>query len=62
MISLKTTGYKPDDYKFIRIVFRNGMEKVFSCYCCNTDCDICKYKRACGDIIRLLDFCQKENR
>lgn len=36
MITLKTTWYKPDDYKFIRIVFRNGMEKVFSCYRCNT--------------------------
>lgn len=62
MISLKATGYKPEDYKFIQLAFRVGMHKIFSSYCLTSDCETCKYKRACGDIIRLLDYCQKENR
>lgn len=62
MITLKTTGYKPEDYEFIQLVFRVGMDSIFSDHCHESDCDACKYKRACGDIIRLLDYCQKENR
>ena len=38
-----------------------GMDKIFSDYCLESDCETCKYKRACGDIIRLLEHCQKEN-
>ncbi len=61
MITLKTNGYKQEDYKFIQLAFRVGMDKIFSEHCLEVDCDACKYKRGCGDIIRLLDYCQKEN-
>ena len=61
MMTLKANDYKPGDYKFIQLAFRVGMEKIFLSYCLEADCDTCKYKRACGDIIRLLDYCQKEN-
>lgn len=61
MISLKTSGYKAEDYKFIELAFRVGMDKIFTNHCLESDCDDCKYKRACGDIIRLLGYCQKEN-
>lgn len=61
MITLKRDGYKPEDYKFIQLAFRVGMDKIFSDYCLESDCDTCKYKLACGDIIRFLDYCQKEN-
>ena len=61
MITLKNDGYKPEDYKFIELAFRVGMDKIFTDHCLEADCDICTYKRACGDIIRLLGYCQKEN-
>lgn len=61
MIMLKTSGYKPEDYKFIQLAFRVGMDKIFTDHCLEADCDTCKYKRACVDIIRLLYYCQKEN-
>lgn len=60
MITLKTTGYKPEDYKFIELAFRVGMDKIFTDHCLEADCETCKYKRACGDIIRLLGYCQKK--
>ena len=61
MITLKRDGYKREDYKFIQLAFRVGMEKIFLSYCLEADCDTCKYKRACVDIIRLLEHCQKED-